>query len=244
MSHIKLKAKPDQFRSPNDVEDDNWDNDFASAITPSALQLPHLKPQDHYGGLLSAQNLKSFASFESVTEEAANWDDNFEGELTVKSPLQVTATDALKTVRSSVPADIKADGLKITPPAKSPKKRMVQAKGKQDQTRPAKMVKKSKTIPPTQPQSTLQYQEDPDDDYSDLVLANDGAFEGRLTLNTVSVDPPPLRIFLNVPEGQGTSLTKAAPPSIIYFNSFRHAATCARQPATANSEAKIVNEAN
>ena len=183
----KQSVNPDQFRSPNVIDDDNWDNDFASAINPSALQLPHLKPQDHYGGLLSAQNLKAFASFESITEEATKWDDNFEGELTVKSPLQLTATDALRTAKSPVTKEFRCEDIKTTPPAKSPRKPVSQGKSRQAQSRPSKLGKKVKNDQQAQPASTLQFQEDTEEDYSDLVLANDGAFEGGLVLSTVSI---------------------------------------------------------
>lgn len=94
----KPKLTTEHFRSPDNHADDNWDNDFASAISPSALQLPHLRPHDNFGGLLSAEKLKAYASFETVTEEE-NWDENFEGDLTVKSPLQLTHSDPLKTIR-------------------------------------------------------------------------------------------------------------------------------------------------
>ncbi|KAK6605168.1 cell division control protein [Botrytis cinerea] len=65
--------------------DDNWDDDFASSISPSALQLPHLKPHDNFGGLLSADRLKSFASFEFANDESDNWDNNFEEDLSPRS---------------------------------------------------------------------------------------------------------------------------------------------------------------
>lgn len=94
----KPRVNTEQFRSPINTADDNWDDDFTSAISPSALQLPHLRPHDNFGGLLSSEKLKAFASFETVTEEA-NWDDNFEGDLTVKSPLQFTEPDPLETIR-------------------------------------------------------------------------------------------------------------------------------------------------
>lgn len=98
LNMAKPRLTTEHFRSPDNRADDNWDDDFASAITPSALQLPHLRPHDNFGGLLSAEKLKSYASFETVTEEE-NWDENFEGDLTVKSPLQLTHADPLKTIR-------------------------------------------------------------------------------------------------------------------------------------------------
>lgn len=95
-------AKPryttEHFRSPDHTANDNWDADFVSSISPTALQLPHIRPQDNFGGLLSSEKLKAFASFETVTEET-NWDNNFEGELTVKSPPQPAEYDLLQTIR-------------------------------------------------------------------------------------------------------------------------------------------------
>lgn len=76
----KTKANPDAFRSPEVADDDNWDDDFATAISPSALHLPHLKPQDNFGGKLSADRLKQFASIDE-TSASNNWDDQFEGDL-------------------------------------------------------------------------------------------------------------------------------------------------------------------
>src|SRR5271156_6560507 len=55
------KTTAERFGTPEDEADDNWDDDFATAISPSALQLPHLRPQDHLGGLLSSDKLKAFA---------------------------------------------------------------------------------------------------------------------------------------------------------------------------------------
>ncbi|KAK7709296.1 Protein kinase of the Mitotic Exit Network [Diaporthe eres] len=76
----KSKPNPDAFRSPEVADDDNWDDDFATAISPSALHLPHLKPQDNFGGMLSADRLKQFASIDEASA-SNNWDDQFEGDL-------------------------------------------------------------------------------------------------------------------------------------------------------------------
>lgn len=80
LSITKPKPNPDAFRSPEVADDDNWDNDFATAISPSALHLPHLKPQDNFGGMLSADRLKQFASIDEASA-SNNWDDQFEGDL-------------------------------------------------------------------------------------------------------------------------------------------------------------------
>ncbi|KAL9596418.1 MAG: hypothetical protein Q9219_005802 [cf. Caloplaca sp. 3 TL-2023] len=98
----KPKLGTEHFRSPDNEADDNWDDDFASAISPSALQLPHLRPHDSFGGLLSAEKLKAYASFEPVTEEE-NWNEQFEGNFMGKSSLQPAYSDPLKTIRPYQP---------------------------------------------------------------------------------------------------------------------------------------------
>lgn len=115
-------AKPrfmtDQFRSPDNTTNDNWDADFASSISPSALQLPHLRPHDNFGGLFSSEKLKAFASFETVTEET-NWDNNFVGDLTVRSPPQPTEYDVLETIRPYNPKNPGANQIKASALSKS-----------------------------------------------------------------------------------------------------------------------------
>ncbi|CAK7565925.1 MAG: Protein kinase of the Mitotic Exit Network [Sporothrix epigloea] len=83
-------AKPrpiaDVFSSPELADEDNWDNDFVTAISTSALQ--NLKPHDNFGGLLSSDRLKQFASNDS-RNVSASWGVDFtEGEqlLTIKPP--------------------------------------------------------------------------------------------------------------------------------------------------------------
>jgi len=65
------------FATP-DILDDNWDDDFATSISPSALHLPHLRPVDNFAGMLSADKLKAYANGQTeVVEEY--WDDQLEG---------------------------------------------------------------------------------------------------------------------------------------------------------------------
>ena len=185
LSLAKTRSIAEQFRSPDGISDDNWDDDFASAIAPGALQLPHLKPQDQFGGLLSAEKLKAFASFETVTEET-NWDDEFEGDLTVKSSMRTNPADSVKTVRPVTNERKKASERKPMSPAKSPKRRAVQSTRAQSTPRSTPPVKSTKPELPSQLRPTSLYREDSVEDYSDLVLANDGAFDSRLSLNQVS----------------------------------------------------------
>lgn len=102
MSFGQSRVSTEQFRSPSSAADDVWDDDFDEAISPTALQLTRLKSQDQFAGLLSSERLKSFATIGTVAEETS-WDMNFEGDLTVKSPLQFTYSDPSKTIRAARP---------------------------------------------------------------------------------------------------------------------------------------------
>lgn len=145
LSLVKPRLTTEHFRSPDNHNDDNWDDDFASAISPSALQLPHLRPHDNFGGLLSAEKLKAYASFETVTEEE-NWDENFEGDLTVKSPLQVTSSDPLRTIRPYYPQRANTEQIKHDKPSTSPDQKR-SAVASRHRTQAAKNSGKAKAPP-------------------------------------------------------------------------------------------------
>ena len=170
----KPRVATEQIKSQEESTDDNWDNDFASAISPSALQLPHLRPQDNFGGLLSAEKLKSYASFETVTREA-NWDDNFEGDLTVKSPLQPSASNPIHNIplaasKGTNPSLNKLSPVKKASATKSPPSRSRQShstqgiNGKKGQSR-------TKPLAPI-----MSYGEDENDDFSELIVTDDAVF--------------------------------------------------------------------
>ncbi|MCJ1380240.1 hypothetical protein MMC17_003343 [Xylographa soralifera] len=182
LSLAQPRAIAEQFRSPDSTADDNWDDDFTSAISPSALQLPHLRPQDHFGGLLSAEKLKSYASIETVTEES-NWDDNFQGDLTVKSPSRLTETDPLQTIRPYFPSRANTHEIKHTAPTRSPQRRTssIDPLRKDLQVLQRSRSPKSKAPPLARP--VLLHRENSFEDYSDLIFANDGAFEKKLVLS-------------------------------------------------------------
>ena len=190
----KPRAIAEQFRSPDNTPDDIWDDDFASAISPSALQLPHLRPHDNFGGLLSSEKLKAYASFETVTEEA-NWDDNFEGELTVKRSTQLPESDPLQTIRPYHPKRADAHDIKRTPQIESPDKNTSQPPRPQNGAK-AVMQKRpngQKIIMPPRP--TMLYRENSVEDYSDLLVSSDGVFETKCLVSNVGLsrsdDPQP-----------------------------------------------------
>ena len=189
LSLAKPRAIAEQFRSPDDTADDNWDDDFDSAPSPSALQRPRLRPQDNFGGLLSSEKLKAYASFETVTEES-NWDDNFEGDLTMKSPLQLINSDPLQTIRAYHPKRAGSNEIKTAAPTKSPEPKIPQLTLPQAE---AALPSRRKYVAPASPapaHTALHYTEDSIEDYSDLVAANEGAFESSLVVSQVVFEGP------------------------------------------------------
>lgn len=166
------------------VGDDNWDDDFATAISPSALHLPQFKPQDNFGGMLSSDRLKAFASFEMANEENEdNWDDNFEGDLTtIKGPKKNVEQDSLdlETIR---PYRVKPTVItqNITP-AVAPKKigRKTSYSAPPRPKPASKTQAEAKFVLPSRPANL--YREQSVEDYSDLFVDTDSVFNRRLNL--------------------------------------------------------------
>ena len=175
----KPRVNTEIYRSPENMADDNWDDDFASAISPSALQLPHLKPHDNFGGMLSSEKLKAYASFDAVTEEA-NWDDEFEGELTVKSPLQVTKSDPLQTIRPHNSKKANTGQIQHNAPAKSSPSTGRKVKVAPHLHNKSVLSKSTKPLPPI-----MSYGEDPAEDYSDLVVSEGTDFSRQKVLQSL-----------------------------------------------------------
>jgi len=153
-------------------DDDNWDNDFATTISPSALHLPHIKGQDNFGGLLSGDRLKAFASIDGVREDSENWDENFEGELmTIKGPGHWADIDPQEqTIR---PLPRKSD--------KESKHGHRRQKSKASGSHPKSPVKAqfgNKFQLPPRPD--VVYREQSVEDYSDLFADSDNVFNKRL----------------------------------------------------------------
>lgn len=178
----KPKPNADLFRSPEVADDDNWDNDFATAISPSALHLPHLKPQDNFGGKLSADRLKLFASIDE-TSVRDNWDEHFEGDLqTVKS-----------SSRQFLDQDPQEQTIRPTPrrsskSAESSKSQHGHKKNRSKQSSsnvpllqkvPSKPSLSSKFELPLRPEAI--YREQSTEDFSDLFPESDSLFTRKMS---------------------------------------------------------------
>ncbi|KAF4550015.1 Cytokinesis-like protein 3 [Elsinoe fawcettii] len=175
------------FQSPEDQSNDNWDDDFATPITTSALKLPHMKPHDNFAGKFSSAKLKAYANHVITAED--NWDENFEGDLTVKSPMELAPGDTLQTVRPFFPRSAKTSDMRedIVGPSSQRRPSNDKRKSSRDSQprtqilRPAqkKSLPKGKPIAAPVRQPSL-FRERSVEDYSDLVAADDAVFQRRL----------------------------------------------------------------
>lgn len=179
------KPKPnhaDIFRSPEVADDDNWDNDFATAISPSALHLPHLKPQDNFGGKLSADRLKQFASIDE-TSVRENWDEHFEGDLqTVKSssrqPLDLDPQE--QTIRPTPRRSSKStESSKAQHGHKKNRSKQSSSNVPLLQKDPSKPSLSSKFELPLRPEAI--YREQSTEDFSDLFPESDSLFSRKMS---------------------------------------------------------------
>jgi hypothetical protein len=157
------------------TDDDNWDDDFATSISPSALHLPHLKPQDNFGGLLSSDRLKAFASINDGRNESNTYDDDFEGELmTIKGLGQWQDSSDLQeqTIRPTPRKSTKpSEPVKAHSRNKSSTSKAV---GGGRTKSPTKSHLNNKFELPLRPD--LAYREQSVDDFSDLFVDNDNVF--------------------------------------------------------------------
>lgn len=165
------------------VDDDNWDDDFASAISPSALHLPQLKGQDNFGGLLSSDKLKAFASINDSRNDSATYDDDFEGELmTIKGADHFLDTESQEQTIRPIPrkvAEKPAEASKGHRRSKtSPSKSVGLVPGTTRPRSPSKpSLGSNKFELPARPD--LAYREQSVEDYSDLFL-DDNVFDRRV----------------------------------------------------------------
>ncbi|KAH8693148.1 serine-threonine kinase SepH [Talaromyces proteolyticus] len=179
------KPAADRYRSPD--PEDNWDDDFDSAISPRALELPHLRPHDHLGGLLSSERLKTFASLDGATMRDAS-------DSLVESDNFLEA-DPLETIRPlpRKQADEDKAGIKPRSRHRSSKSALpnlpsVQIFGRSDLS----------SKPLRQPRPAAFYSESADEDYSDLIVANDDVLERKLgVLPEIDDNGPQTTLFVS-----------------------------------------------
>lgn len=161
----------DRFRSPVLAGDDNWDDDFATAISPSALKLPHLRPHDNFGGMLSSERLKAFASLDGTILKP---DDNSDG---FDETSGFSDEDTLQTIRPYPTKPSVVEPSKPQSPAFSlpGSNKPVSALQNVPILTQNPMPRRARSSRPT----TL-YKENSVDDYSDLIMANEDVLDRKL----------------------------------------------------------------
>jgi serine/threonine protein kinase len=176
-----------KFRSLED--DDNWDDDFATAISPSTFQLPHLRPHDNFGGLLSSERLKAFATIESALGKENEFSHDKDSTLRAVSPIE---NDADKTVRLATTATKKKPELRHTrhkseiPPKMQAKPTVTPRKVSLPSARPLGDASRIKKPSPSKTQleepPTRRFRESSVEDFSDLVQGNELALDAKFSL--------------------------------------------------------------
>ncbi|KAJ5673972.1 Cytokinesis protein sepH [Penicillium macrosclerotiorum] len=171
-SPTSIKAA-DRFRSPESAEDDNWDDDFATAISPSALRLPHLRPHDNFGGMLSSERLKAFASLDGTVLRTEDSFEDFED--ISRGSLQPAENDPLQTIRpysakSAVVEPSKSQSPTRRPPNKTP------VSGLQN----VPILTQNPVPPMRRPRPAALYKENSVEDYTDLIMANEDVLDRKL----------------------------------------------------------------
>ncbi|KAF5018912.1 hypothetical protein F66182_9107 [Fusarium sp. NRRL 66182] len=172
LSLAKLRSGAGAFSKPELADDDNWDDDFATAISPSALQLPHLKPQDNFGGLLSSDRLKAFASVNDGRNDSNSYDDDFEGELmTIKGLHHWQDSDPQEQTIRPLPKKPNKEPTKTHSRNKSSSSKSAGAGRTKSPTKPHL---NNKFELPSRPD--LVYREHSVEDFSDLFVDSDNVF--------------------------------------------------------------------
>lgn len=206
MGHRKSHSAQLYLEAEEGDDSDNWDDDFDSGISPSALKFPQLKPKETSAGEFTAEKLKQYASLRARHETDGNvddWDgDDFEGDLTVRSSLQLDQGDVLDTVRPFYPMRATSHEMKHNPPPlglslaekrRPSRDQQQERKGSKDSQPKTQILR-----PATQPISNKEragstpdrrsarsasssFEEfEVDDDYSDLIPLDELAFQRKL----------------------------------------------------------------
>ncbi|QLI71351.1 Cytokinesis protein sepH [Metarhizium brunneum] len=179
MGLAKPRLGVEAFKTAEQADSDNWDDDFVTAISPSALHLPHLKPQDNFGGLLSSDKLKAFASTNDLRIDTDNYDDDFEGELlTIKGPAHQRDEVQEQTLRPIHKTAVPSTNAKSHQRTKSLGKAIAQVPGSSVPRSPSKGHFGNKFELPPRPD--VVFREQSVEDFSDLFVDNDEAFNYRV----------------------------------------------------------------
>lgn len=192
-SPIPLLNKDNSTTRFQSLEDkDVWDDDFATAISPSTFQLPHLRPHDNFGGMLSSERLKAFAAMDSAAEKENEMEDR---DSTLKAS-STTDSDTNKTVRLATtkkPETRHARHKSEAPPKPKSKTTPAPRKASLPSARQTTNLAKSKPPQPKVQQEeppTRRYRESSVEDFSDIVQGNELTLDTKLGMMRLQHDAP------------------------------------------------------
>lgn len=144
------------------------------------MQRPHLKGQDNFGGLLSSDKLKSFASINEGRGDSS-YDDDFEGELmTIKGPSHFQDLDPQEQTIRPPPRRVEkatTGSPRAHHRAKSSLSRPAGALSSSHQHKSPPKSHFNKFEIPSRPD--VFYREQSVEDYSDLFVENDSVFDRK-----------------------------------------------------------------
>lgn len=192
------RANPAVCPSPDDMENNIWDDDFASSISSSGLKLPaHLKPVDNFAGALSAERLKAYATIDEANPSKLNGKGaGTKGE--DRGAAMLTTADPLETVRAPSPIKTKRQPPKQAPEER-PRSRVSRATSNprtqilRGQTKSSITSQTSKRPSPPKRSSSV-FKEELTGDYSDLIVEDDDAFDQKVNQIRKVSDWVPLQI--------------------------------------------------
>ena len=232
----KHRPTAESFRSPELDHDDNWDDDFAESITARALQMPHLKPQDNFGGMFSSDRLKAFAGIDAITEIA----DYGDGEATVKSPFKLQHSQTFpqapmqRTMDSAKANDAKA---RMAMPSRSAD--VDDRYDGQPETAFLRGIPKASHLARTKVAALARpsqlFREDSVEDYSDLMLDDESAFERKLA--AMQYAQPPGRPIPQIVTANSSSTAETFSPRLFHPSDLKAGPSSSRN-AKLNSKAQ------
>ncbi|RMZ87937.1 hypothetical protein DV736_g4835, partial [Chaetothyriales sp. CBS 134916] len=230
-----------------DADHDIWDDDFATTISPSALQLPHLRPHDNFGGALSADRLKAFASGRGLSGKENEPDDG-KAAWARNAPAEVDE-DNFSTVRPAPkPAPLKrhtrhkseipksktkaSSSTATTRKSSLPTSRQVPQLPKD--TKPASQKVVYEPVKPTR-----LFRESSVEDFSDLIEANELDFDANLGMITLQNGKPSKMVSRPSVSDLMQSTKPATTTTTTKAGSLRHASGTRDKPSVRRTRSEI-----
>ena len=230
----------ESFRSPDFDKDDNWDDDFDESISPRAFHQPHLKPHDHFGGLFSSDKLKAIAS---VMDEPSTLD----GEATVKSPLNLQHLRGLpsvftpSTARRGSSTRTRSTTSRSTSTSTITEEEFPERPDGPPKTAFLRGVPKMLQPPRSQAvgmaRPAQMFRENTIEDYSDLTVSDENAFEQKLKAMQIA-NPP--SYFSREPK-RVPSPAETFSPKLFHPNDLRTAPKSTRDARANGSRQRTVS---